>query len=313
MSQMKRHWEKMNEQDEERYQKPVLTEALLNKVFTKHYGNVMSPQSTSKVSDCIRDTRLMETVGITCPRCCNQDPNKFSFRCTSDPDVTSYVQVLGVQVACEGVTKGGGPCGRRLDLLDLVNMQDYNWTRLLIEKWIADKGIGVVAPVLNQTTVPKATTSSSPPGFKQYKVMLVVGGQNFECLITVDANTSEGEATTLAGQKYRVDIQQWRCTQGVTPLPPACKHIGPNSSTGPAAILPDSITDVVEANLKGVRDALQENMASRIWDEYHQTDSGGPRIEIPPQEYACEADKPEGTRDVDQFLREQQNKLWGME
>ncbi len=166
----------------------------------------------------------------------------------------------------------------------------------------------------NQTTVPKAITSPSPPGFKQYTVMLVVGGHNFECLITVDANTSEGEATTLADQKYRADIQRWLFSiPGATSLPPAVKHIGTNSSTGPAAILPDSITDVVEANLKGVRDALRENMVSRIRDEYRQTNSGGPQIEIPPQEYACEADKPEGTRDVDQFLREQQNKLWGIE
>lgn len=33
---------------------------------------------------------------------------------------------------------------------------------------------------------------------------------------------------------------------------------------------------------------------------------------VPESEYKCEADKPEGTRDVDKFLKEQQNKLWGV-
>ena len=30
----------------------------------------------------------------------------------------------------------------------------------------------------------------------------------------------------------------------------------------------------------------------------------------PEKQYECEADKPEGTRDVDKFLKEQQDKLW---
>lgn len=35
-------------------------------------------------------------------------------------------------------------------------------------------------------------------------------------------------------------------------------------------------------------------------------------LETPP-EPTCEADKPEGTRDVDKYLKEQQNKLWGLD
>ena len=39
-------------------------------------------------------------------------------------------------------------------------------------------------------------------------------------------------------------------------------------------------------------------------------DSGSPGPDPPPVVYECEADKPEGERDVDKFLKEQQEKLW---
>jgi len=64
----------------------------------------------------------------------------------------------------------------------------------------------------------------------------------------------------------------------------------------------------LKASIKGI-DLIQHIRPSDQWSQ-SELDAFYGEPEKPKAEPTCEADKPEGTRDVDKFLKEQQEKLW---
>ena len=81
-------------------------------------------------------------------------------------------------------------------------------------------------------------------------------------------------------------------------LPPSVPGVAPPMSSGLKAIM------------EGARRKTLQEEVKAFYDDW----GDDPGEHVPPetrvQKPTCEADKPEGTRDVDKFLKEQQDKLW---
>ncbi len=87
----------------------------------------------------------------------------------------------------------------------------------------------------------------------------------------------------------RMRAEKWRAKQ----VDPSAKAAVFAAAYGGAGL------KAAEAEDRAIR-ALDEKLAANYKEEE----------ELPEKKYTCEADKPEGTRDVEKFLKEQQQKLW---
>ena len=134
-----------------------------------------------------------------------------------------------------------------------------------------------------------------------YKVAFFRKGHWWEGVITAPTSTSGGELEQMAQDRYGVVIDVGMAS-GFNPNQP-----GLIKMSGPPTMPPAT------APTQGVKP--KERVEGHYEDDDWDWDSD-PTSLMPPetrvQNPKCEADKPEGTRDVDKYLKEQQDKLWGM-
>jgi len=233
---------------------------------------------SDRVSNCIGQINLSKKARLTCPKCGNTDWRRFIFN--SDPQVTDPDTVGRCCVMCvadQGTAQfGGGPvtCGAVNTIYDLMDSRDHPLLHKDVADWMQQKGIALPGP--NSFPSPYAATM---PNLQEFTVSLVCCGQHFNCKIVMaepigGSPPSVKDAEQAAEKMWGSAIKNYVQSGGQTPLPSTIQHVG---GSGYAGVQPG---------------------------QYPQFKSA-----VAPAP-TCEADKPEGTRDVDAFLREQQDRLW---
>ncbi len=141
---------------------------------------------------------------------------------------------------------------------------------------------------------PYSTTMSV---FKQVKVKIFSGDEEFTCEITVAFDSRgltlpEAQLKSVAEKRYGSSIRQYIQSKGGKRLPIGVQHTGGLHSASARSF-----------KMQEVAKAIAKAEARAFY---------GPPISEPEPEPKdeCETDKPEGTRNVDKFLKEQQDKLW---
>ncbi len=124
------------------------------------------------------------------------------------------------------------------------------------------------------------STPNKQKNFRTFITPLDLYGESFECGVTllVDPCKPPYTSSELEGHVRRIygtQIQWYMESAGQQQLPIGVLHVG-----GPHA-------------------PLQVELEAGALKSY-----------LEPVKHTCEADKPIGTRDVDRFLKEQQDKLW---
>lgn len=154
------------------------------------------------------------------------------------------------------------------------------------------------APPSGSYYPPSAPVGVGPRG-QLFKVHILRGGEQWGCVVEAPSSTLPMDLDRMAQQRYGVIIDKWMKT-GFDPHQPGLTRLQAASASPP---------------MKGLKAALEKGLG-HYEDDPSQIDPEGwgsdydPVEDLQKPEPKCEADKPEGTRDVEKFLKEQQNKLW---
>lgn len=292
----------------------------VKKTFTTypHSGLGVSALSSSvvpsltgnlRVSNCVHQIGLNTKARLVCPSCGNTDWQWFIFDSdllVTDPDTVGYTVIMCVYDRSTNPPRvvPSGPCRHEASLYEFMHPSERRWLHNDVADWMQKKGIPNPLHSANMFPSPHATAT---PSFQDFVVVLMIRGHRFECKITLQdplyrAPPTIKEAEQYAERLYGPDIKDYVQSGGQTPLPSTVRHINANKAAQSVAVPTLSENEVEQrAQLErmgyssGQIDAL---MSSNVGEN--------PLV----NGYTCEADKPEGTRDPDKFLKEQQDKLW---
>lgn len=153
------------------------------------------------------------------------------------------------------------------------------------------------------------------PGYKQYKVIISCYGNRFECLVTLAVNSRQAAPTSqdLFVHAERSYIQNIRdhLNKG-TKLSPQVRPLYPQFESAVTTPAPRGIAEIMadyDISRPGefVPRGTKVNI-ERGWQVKKTFNVDDDTNKVP-----TETEKPEGTRDVEKFLKEQQDKLWRQE
>lgn len=286
----------------------------------------LSPTANDRVSNCIHDIELHKKARLTCPKCHQTDWRYMVLN--DDPPVRDKDAVGNAQIMCvkdQGSVQFGGAnaCGYRGKLYDFMDPSEHDFLRRGVKDWMFQKGY-------SPATVPPAP---SGPGMQAYNVLYVRHGEQFKCRILMpilppgqqhSLNEMEKECEKLYAQA--IDAY-WA---GLAPdLPKGCEMTNPRPP-GLAHWLQATTPPPQQQKCTGGPSCTCSNCAAA----YLRFKSAVKKLRPPPppggyddeddynpseaelaadhraQHPTCEADKPEGTRDVEKFQKEQQDELW---
>jgi hypothetical protein len=204
-------------------------------------------------------------------------------------------------------------------LYDFMDQCDHHRLYREVEQWMHSKGMPIAAPPPNSFPSPYAPGALS---FQRFTVTLVVSGQHFDCEIVLPVSVyrappSLKEAELAAEKRYGAILKNYVQSGGQTPLPSVVRHVGGSAYTGaqayPQFTPQKTLGQVVKEHTEWMRKSMTEHELRALGyseEQIKELMESGTHEDPPANEYACEADKPEGTRDPDKFLKEQQDKLW---
>ena len=220
----------------------------------------------------IQDVDLRRKVVLTCPDCGSKDWRYFSFQ--NDKVVVDPDDVGHIVVRCCAYwVMRTQSCNWESELYELMDPPDHYKLHQDVVSWMAKAGINNAAASMNSFPSPYATPQ---PLMKGYKVLLTYKGRQFECHLVV----------TIPQSKQSLDSRELSSRATAHFMPTIHAYVDRNSP--------------LESNVREIPVQFKSITGGFIYESLDA--AGKPK---------SETDKPGGTRDVEKFLREQQNKLWG--
>jgi hypothetical protein len=250
-------------------------------------SQTQTPVGRGVLKDCWFFCNYPKGFMLTCNDCGHQG---FGFATRVD---SSQVQVHKVEDAVKQDVMCPA-CGTVDTLEDLVSLSDRKIFHKRVNDWL-----------LMGAIVPKAPTHTR----RKHAIHLGEGGEIFECTVEAPDGTPHREIVKLVESLFRTQIKEYVRSQGRTPLPGPVKHVGgphaPNQMYGIGNI-PNHVPAPPPLGIKDLM-PYDDYTPSAKELEMDYKEFKGYKV---PEEPKCEADKPVGTRDVDKFQKEQQDKLW---